>query len=104
MENEILNAKNATIVYQMTEEQLMDFAHRVVEETRDSVAEELHRRVAEAVGNRLAYISTEEACEITGKSDRQLRNMRYKGLLRITRNGRKVLYLRKDVVKYAKIE
>lgn len=101
MENKTFNTQNATIVYQMTKEQLFDFAHRVVEETRDSVAEELHKRVAAAVGNRLDYISTDEACRITGKTDRQLRNMRNKGLLRVEYNGGKVLYLRKDVVKYA---
>lgn len=49
-EKHSINSQNATVVYQMTEDQLLSFAHQVVAETRDSVADEVHRRIAEAMG------------------------------------------------------
>ncbi len=98
MENEILNA---TIVYQMTEEQLMDFAHRVVEETRDSVAEELHKRVAAAVGNRFDYCSFTEAMRITNRTRQTLHKWIKTGRVTIVKNGKNVLFLRSDLAREA---
>lgn len=56
----LFNPQGAIIVYQMTEEQLKEFAYRVVEETRDSVAEELHRRIAPVIYGTPIYITLEE--------------------------------------------
>lgn len=99
----LFNPQGAIIVYQMTEEQLKEFAYRVVEETRDSVAEELHRRVASAMGNRVEYCSMEEACAITGKSRQTLYAWVKKGRLHPEYNGNKILFLRKEVAKEAGI-
>ena len=98
-----LNQIKATNVYQMTEEQLLNFAHQVVAETRDSVAEEVHRRVANAMGNRFEYCSMEEACNITGKTRQTLSTWVKKGKLHPTYNGNKILFLREEVQKEAKV-
>lgn len=103
MENkQVLNHNIATIVYQMTEEQLLNFAHQIVAETCDSVAEEIHRRVAHAVGNRFDYCTMKEAIEITGRTRCTLRDWMKKGKIHYTYNGNKLLLLRKDVNKEAK--
>lgn len=101
--NHTFNPQSATIVYQMTEEQLKEFAYRVVEQTRDSVADELHRRVASAMGNRIEYCSLQEACEITGKSRQTLHNWVKKGRLHPEYNGNKMLFLRREIAKEAGI-
>lgn len=94
-------AERALIVYQVTEEQLNEFAHRIVEETRDGVAEELHRRVASAMGNRFEYCSMEEACDITGKTRQTLCRWVKEGRLHPEYNGNKLLFLRKEISKEA---
>lgn len=101
-DKQVLNHNTATIVYQMTEEQLLSFAHQIVAETRDSVAEEIHRRVAHAVGNRFDYCSMKEAIKITGKTRCTLRDWMNKGKIHYTYNGNKLLLLREDVNKEAK--
>ena len=95
--------KTATIVYQMTEEQLLNFAHRVVEETRNSVADEVHRRVAEAMGDRFDYCSMDEACNITNKTRQTLSAWIKKGRLHPVYNGNKILFLREEIAKEAAV-
>lgn len=95
--------KTATIVYQMTEAQLLNFAHLVVAETRDSVADEVHRRVASAIGNRFEYCSMEEACDITGKTRQTLSAWIKKGRLHPAYNGNKILFLREEIAKEAAV-
>lgn len=99
-----LNHKGATIVYQLTDKQLLNFAHQIVAETRDSVAEEVHRRIAHAFGNRFDYCSMEEACNITGKTRQTISSWIKKGKLHHTYNGNKILLLREEVQKEAKVE
>lgn len=91
----------ATTVYQMTDRQLEDFARKVVECARDNMAAEVQRRVADAVGNRADYCSFEEACERTGKTRQTLSAWVRKGRLHPVKNGKKVLFLRSEIVKEA---
>lgn len=94
--------RTALVVYQLTEEQLKEFALKVVEETRDSVAEKVYDRVSEATGNTFEYCTIDDACKATGMSERTIRIWVKKGLLRTRQNGSRVLYLRRDVLKNAK--
>lgn len=102
-DKQVFNQKNATIVYQMTEEQLLNFAHQVVAETCDSVAEEIHKRVAHAMGNRFDYCSYREVCDITGKSSRTIYTWVKKGILNPVYNGNKMLFLRSEVIEHSKM-
>lgn len=103
MNEEMDISKNATIVFQLTEKQLDEFARRIVEQTRDSVAEEVHRRVASAFGNRLDYCSMKEACEITNKTRQTLSSWIRKGRVHPMYNGNKVLFLREEIAKEAAV-
>lgn len=87
----------------MTEDQLLSFAHQVVAETRDSVADEVHRRIAEAMGDRFDYCSMDEACNITNKTRQTLSAWIKKGRLHPVYNGNKILFLREEITKEASI-
>lgn len=102
-DKQTLEPNAAMIVYQMTEEQLLAFAHSIVAETRDSVAEEVHRRVAAAMGDRFAYCSMEEACTITNKTRQTLSNWIKRGRLHPVYNGNKILFLREEIAQEASV-
>lgn len=93
--------QTTTIIYQITDSQLREFARNVIEEARDNMAAEVQRCVADAVGNRADYCSFDEACERTGKTRQTISAWVRKGRLHPVKNGKKVLFLRSEIVKEA---
>lgn len=87
----------ATIVYQLTEDQLNDLAHRIVEETKESVSNNIYDRISLAMGDKLAYCSMEEACNLAHVTRQTISSWVKQGRLHPVYNGNRMLFLRTEV-------
>ncbi|MGI6243791.1 MAG: helix-turn-helix domain-containing protein [Prevotella sp.] len=89
----------------MSAEDLEDFALAIVAKIRSMDAEARAKAVEKAKGKddrQGGLLTAEEACQILGVTRGTLWRWDREGLLRKVKAGRKVLYMRKDVLGFIK--